>query len=154
MLLAMVACTILVLVTVVFHYEALRVTSDLLPRLTLPPRQRMLVVLIAVFAVHLAEVWLFGIDYLVIDRHVETGGFGGEAPGGLDDYVYFSLVTYTSLGFGELYPLGSLRLLAGIECLLGLLLIGWSASFTYLAMQELWGLHRELLAARRERRGS
>ena len=45
----------------------------------------------------------------------------------------FSLVTYTSLGYGDIAPLGPARLLAGIESL-----IAWSASFTYLEMQRHW----------------
>jgi hypothetical protein len=33
-----------------------------------------------------------------------------------------------------------MRLITGIEALNGLLLIGWSASFTYLAMQKFWNI--------------
>ena len=33
---------------------------------------------------------------------------------------------------------GELRLLAGVEALNGLLLIGWSASYTYIAMERFW----------------
>ena len=36
-----------------------------------------------------------------------------------------------------------MRLLAGVEGLLGLLMIGWSASFTYLMMEKLWLDHRQ-----------
>ena len=50
----------------------------------------------------------------------------------------FSLVTYTSLAYGDIAPLGPARLLAGIEALIGLGLIAWSASFTYLEMQRHW----------------
>jgi len=32
--------------------------------------------------------------------------------------------------------------MAGIETLTGLVMIAWSASFTYLAMEKFWGLHR------------
>jgi hypothetical protein len=35
-----------------------------------------------------------------------------------------------------------MRLIAGVESLDGLVLIGWSASFTYLAMEEYWGSKR------------
>ena|ERR671922_80488 len=35
-------------------------------------------------------------------------------------------------------PLKELRLLAGMEALNGLLLIGWSASYTYIAMERFW----------------
>ena len=52
--------------------------------------------------------------------------------------MYFSAETYTSLGFGDVTPLGPIRLLAGVEALNGLLLIGWSASYTFIAMERFW----------------
>jgi hypothetical protein len=52
--------------------------------------------------------------------------------------VYFSAETYTSLGYGDVVPHGDLRLLAGMEALNGLLLIGWTASYTYISMERLW----------------
>jgi hypothetical protein len=62
---------------------------------------------------------------------------------GFQDCLYFSVVTYTSLGFGDHVPVSHARLIAGVEALNGLLLIGWSASFTYLAMERYWPLHGE-----------
>jgi hypothetical protein len=67
------------------------------------------------------------------------GGLSGHLEGDLLDYFYFSMATYTTLGIGDLHPSGVMRLIAGIESLNGLVLIGWSASFTYLTMEELWG---------------
>ncbi len=149
----MIAATLLVLATVVIHYEALRMTSRALPRLTaLAPRQRLVAVLVAIFAAHTVEVWVYGGAYLVLDRFIDIGGFKGEVPVALHDYVYFSTVTYSSLGYGDLYPTGGLRLVAGVEAINGLLLIGWSASYTYLAMIELWGLHEEFVETRRKER--
>jgi len=55
----------------------------------------------------------------------------------------FSAETYTTIGLGDTYPLGPLRLITGIEALNGLLLIGWSASFTYLAMQKFWNIKEQ-----------
>ena len=57
--------------------------------------------------------------------------------------MYFSAETYTSLGFGDLTPNGPVRLLAGVEALNGLLLIGWSASFTYISMERFWSAFAE-----------
>ena len=54
------------------------------------------------------------------------------------DVLYFSAVVYSTLGFGDLMPLGPVRLLAGIESLTGLVLITWTASFTYLEMRAYW----------------
>ena len=39
------------------------------------------------------------------------------------DIFYFSLVNYTSLGLGDIYPTGHSRFLAGLESLNGFLLI-------------------------------
>jgi len=72
---------------------------------------------------------------------VSPAGIGGIHQGTLVDYVYFSVVTYTSLGFGDVYPVDNMRLVSGVEALTGLLMIAWSASFTYLAMEQFWPLH-------------
>lgn len=67
------------------------------------------------------------------------GSLAGHIEGGLLDYFYFSMATYTTLGIGDLHPSGVMRLVAGVESLNGLVFIGWSASFTYLTMEEFWG---------------
>ena len=43
-----------------------------------------------------------------------------------------------------------MRLVAGVESLNGLVLIGWSASFTYLTMEEFWGRKRGAPSAKSE----
>ena len=45
---------------------------------------------------------------------------------------------YETLGFGDIYPTGALRVVCGIESLIGLLMVGWTASFTYLEMRRYW----------------
>ena len=70
---------------------------------------------------------------------MDVGSLAGPAGFSLINCLYFSAETYTSLGFGDLTPVGPVRLLAGVEALNGLLLIGWSASFLYLAMERFWG---------------
>ncbi|NIQ12844.1 MAG: two pore domain potassium channel family protein, partial [Candidatus Dadabacteria bacterium] len=47
--------------------------------------------------------------------------------------------TYTSLGMGDIYPLGRpIRFLTGLESLTGLVLITWTASFLFIEMQRFW----------------
>jgi hypothetical protein len=142
MLPAMIASTLLVFATILIHYEALRFTSDYLRHLRIPPRPRILVVICAVFAAHTVEVWLYAFAYWTSIELFNLGGFGGQPVAGFEDSLYFSAVTYTSLGLGDYYPTRGLRLIAGVEALNGLVLIGWSASFTYLVMEAYWPLHR------------
>jgi len=56
----------------------------------------------------------------------------------LEKAVYFSLVTFTTLGYGDLTIQTDFRILSGIEAINGMLLIGWSTALMYAAMQEIW----------------
>lgn len=158
MILAMTISVVLVLTTILMHYEALRATSLLLPRLTaMPPRTRIIFVIVAVFAAHTTEVYLYTLGYwlLVTYDPIGTGAMVTHADGrpsvDLADLVYFSTITFTTIGFGDMVPRGAVRLISGVQGLNGLLLIGWSASFTYLCMERLWPVHAERRHARRQR---
>lgn len=140
-MLAMAVAGGLVLLTVLIHYEAMRLITLLLPRIRIAPRLRILVVILGVFTAHTVEVWVFGVSYWAMSGTLGLGAVSGYMSGHLLDYVYFSVVVYTSLGFGDIQPYELLRLVAGVEALVGLLMIGWSASFTYIMMERLWGEH-------------
>jgi hypothetical protein len=56
----------------------------------------------------------------------------------LPDFVYFSAMTYSTVGFGDAVPVGAIRFLAGMEALTGFVMITWSASYTFLEMQRDW----------------
>jgi hypothetical protein len=154
MILAMLTVTGLVIASILIHYEVMRLTMTHLRELPVPPRMRVLGVVVALFAAHTAEVWLYGIGYWLLLGRMTPGGFGGEQMpagfAGFEECLYFSAVTYTSLGFGDLYPVGHFRLIAGVEALNGLLLIGWSASFAYIAMERFWPLNSTLRRGRGE----
>jgi hypothetical protein len=129
-----VACT-----TVGVHFEALASLNRWLPHLKRSARLRVLLLILAVLVVHTAEIWLFGGAVWAISHFPELGSIKGAEHGlKLLDAVYLSTTTYTTLGYGDLVPAGPLRLLLGIEALTGLVLITWSASFTYLEMQRDW----------------
>lgn len=44
---------------------------------------------------------------------------------------YFSLVTYTTVGYGDVLVGEQWRMLAGVEALTGILMCGWSAGFFF-----------------------
>jgi hypothetical protein len=72
-------------------------------------------------------------------EYADVGTLRGSSGFTLVSCLYFSSETYTSLGFGDITPVGPIRLIAGVEALNGLLLIGWSVSYAYLAMERFWG---------------
>ena len=102
-------------------------------------RRAMLKIIFALLALHVLEIGCYGLAYWWLVKVPDTGYVHGEH--GMDhlfDAVYFSAATYTTVGFGDLSPVGAIRLVSGLESLVGLLLITWSASFTYLEMSRLW----------------
>lgn len=128
--------------TFFFHYEGLRFLSIGPWSMRVNPRMEMQIIIFLVFVLHIVEIAVWGFAYWFGDKVLDIGAFGGNHAIQFLDYVYFSVETYTSLGYGDIYPIGALRLLAGVECLGGLLLLGWSASFTFLQMQLYWVRHK------------
>ncbi len=110
----------------------------LLPGLQILPRFKVLLGVLGALVAHVIEIWIFAIAYLLLIKSNQFGYLTGELQHGLLDYVYYSFVTYTSLGLGDIVPHGDIRYLSGLEALIGLLLIAWSASFLYMEMQKYW----------------
>ena len=54
------------------------------------------------------------------------------------DALYFSGSVYTSLGFGDIVPANGGQVLAVSEAVTGLVLIAWTASYTFFHMQSHW----------------
>ena len=131
-------CALLVVMTTVIHYEVLRGLSALLAALDVRSRAKLLVVIFATFAAHAVEILLYALAVYLLAHYAQLGALGGRGGSSLSAALYFSAETYTSLGYGDVVPTGDLRLLAGVEALNGLLLIGWSASYTYIAMERYW----------------
>lgn len=132
------ACALLVASTTVVHYEVLRGLHAGLAALAIPARRKLLLVILGAFAAHALEMALYGFAFYALIAYFAAGSMAGPAGFSMSICMYFSAETYTSLGFGDITPVGPIRLLAGIEALNGLLLIGWSASFTYIAMERFW----------------
>lgn len=141
--LVVVAVTMLaVAVSVLIHYEALSLLSRRLASLGGQRHRRVLFGIYGVLFVHVLEIWTFGLALYVLAQFGPLfGDIHGIAHDSLFDHVYFSAVTYTTVGFGDVIPSGPLRFLAGTEALTGFVMITWSASFTYLEMERFW--HRD-----------
>jgi hypothetical protein len=134
----------LVVITVVIHYEALRLLSEHFEQFQLPLRVhlRLVIIMLAIFLTHIAEMLLFAAGMYTASDVFGLGDLGGTAIGTFGDFMYFSVTSYTTLGIGDIVPVGALRVIAGVESLLGLLMITWSASFTFIYMERFWRLGR------------
>lgn len=132
------ATALVVALAVLLHYEGLAWLSRGLLKLHTRARRKVLFAIYGVITIHIAEIWLFGVAIWLLLRLPGAGELVGSATLNLFDAVYLSAVTFTTVGFGDLAPLGPIRFLAGTEALTGFILITWSASFTFLEMERFW----------------
>ena len=129
---------VLLALTTLVHYEVMGAMNLRLQSLQIPSRRKLLVVVFVAFAAHALEILLYGLAFYLLVRFVNVGSLVGPAGVSFASCFYFSAETFTSLGFGDLTPMGSIRFLAGVEALNLLVLIGWTASFLYIAMERFW----------------
>ncbi|MFG6179039.1 ion channel [Halomonas sp. THAF12] len=136
--LAVVGTTLLVVAaSVLLHFEVSSVLSRLMRRTSPSRRRRFLGLMFGLLTAHVAEIWLFGLAAWWLEGTTSGTVAGAPMVNGLD-YVYLSAITYTTLGYGDVFPEGPLRFLMGTESLTGFMLITWSASLTFLEMQRHW----------------
>ncbi len=128
----------IVVACVVLHYEALNWLTGWLKRITLRPRQHILVLIFAILFFHVVEIWIFGVGYFYLISGEGHGALLASHAIGFLDCIYYSAVCFTTLGLGDVIPTGAVRLVTGTEALTGFVLLTWSASFTFVEMQRFW----------------
>ena len=142
--------------TILIHLEGLWL-QRLLPRhLADYPRVGVLAVVMTCLLLHVVEISLYAGGFMVGDKLFGVGQFTDEPHLDAMAYFYYSAITFTAVGYGDILPTGDIRLLAVAESLNGLLLIGWSGAYNFIAMQKLWSDRadelREVRKAERQKR--
>lgn len=127
---------------VLIHYITFVLLTRFINFMSMKPRHNVIISVYVSIAAHVLEVWVFGVAYFFLLKLDGFGSFDGAFTNTLLDCVYFSFVSYTSLGLGDISPQGMLRFTTGLETLTGLVLISWTASFVYYEMQKHWTIYR------------
>ena len=131
---------VLISVAVAIHFQALRGLSGVQDRLTVSGPLKILLVIFGLIIAHIFEAGAFAGGYAFGEHVLHLGSFIGASRMSASQLFYFSIEAFTTQGVGDVYPVGPLRLIASLEPLAGLILIGWSGSFTFLAMRLDWRL--------------
>lgn len=78
------------------------------------------VAILGIFMAITMHIWLWAFAYMILHLpELKT----------LEDAVYFSTVTFTTLGYGDLVLKDNWRVMSGIEAANGIVLLGWSTAF-------------------------
>lgn len=89
---------------------------------------RVSVVVLLMFLVSVLEVIIWATTYLLL------GLFDGLEPA-----VYFSMVTFTTLGYGDLVLEENWRLLASFQAANGIIMFGWTTAVVIAVVQRVYG---------------
>jgi len=84
---------------------------------------------------HIIEVGVWAVVYLALPDIAEVGTF--------EEAIYFSTVTFSSLGYGDIVIQGSWRLLTAIESMAGVLIFGWSTALLFAVVQRIWDVPQD-----------
>jgi len=119
---------LLVIITVTMHFIGLVGLSWFLQRRWREHRKRLtsmfwqgvsvVIIVVGLFGLHALQIWVYALAYILL------GEFHT-----LEEALYFSTSTFTTVGFGDLVLDERWRMLSAAESANGFLLIGWSTAF-------------------------
>lgn len=130
MLIQLIISTLMVLLTVAIHGAGLLYLARLLrlekrdeqfehiSPISLQGISVTFCVVIALFVLHGIEIWLYAALYLIVDAMPD-----------LQMAVYFSTITYSTIGYDDGGISAAWSLVAAIEGINGVILLGWSTGF-------------------------
>jgi hypothetical protein len=117
---------VIISATVIIHavglIEVTRLVGRITDRVRLDGRRSrimaMVIIVLGTLAVLTVEVWLWAVAHHVV----------GSFPD-FETALYFSIVSFSTLGYGDVIPPEEWRIFAALEGINGFLLIGWSTAY-------------------------
>jgi len=77
-------------------------------------------IVLALIAIHGFEIWAYALLYLGID-----------AVKGLENALYYSTISYSTVGYNDVHIAEPWKLLGAFESIAGMILLGWSTAFFF-----------------------
>jgi voltage-gated potassium channel len=121
----LILATLMVLAIILIHLvglatltRLLRSHSRVMRKVRLLPFTLLLGASVGLIFIHTVEIWLYAAIYL---------GFGAFSH--FEEALYFSTVTYASIGYGDMLLPHDWRIFGAIEGPVGIMMLGWSTAF-------------------------
>jgi voltage-gated potassium channel len=115
----MVVAVVLVhLASLTILIRLLRSHHRLMRRVRVLPFTLLLGATVGIVGIHTVEIWLYAALYLGL------GAFGH-----FEQALYYSTITYTTIGYGDVLMPVRWRILGAIEGAIGIIMLGWSTAF-------------------------
>lgn len=118
-----------------FHHFALSGLRRVTKSDRLLPDTAIILAFVGLLLIHVIEILFFAGVY----RIVIVSGWGDLSPQASDwtGLIYFSGITFTTLGYGQAEMTGFVKLVSMMQALGGFMVLTWSATFIYTVWKKL-----------------
>jgi hypothetical protein len=119
--------TLLISATVLIHTVGLIVMSRWMSRIVgwlrlhrheFGKTVAMMTIVLSLFFLHTIEIWLWAAVFVAVG-----------VVSGFENALYFSIATFSTLGYGDILAAHEWRIFAALEGIDGFILIGWSIAY-------------------------
>ncbi|PCJ99967.1 MAG: K+ channel TrkA-N [Zetaproteobacteria bacterium] len=86
----------------------------------------LVMIVLGVFIAHIVEIWVWAMFYIYVDAIPD-----------LEEALYFSTTTFTTVGYGDVFLGKDWRLVSAFQSANGFILFGWSTAFIFEVMSKL-----------------
>ena len=126
---------LLLMITTAIHAVAMKFARDLVhshagrlrQRLRTFPLYNVLGIILLMFVALFLQVYLWALTYLLLGAIEE-----------LEQALYFSMVTFTTLGYGDIVLPAKWNLLSSIEGANGIMMVGWTTAIVMAVVQRVY----------------
>jgi Ion channel len=115
--------------------RALRIRERLFRRLRIMPQLLLFAGAVGIVVIHALEIWFYALLYVYLHAFSQ-----------LEQALYFSIVTYSTLGYGDLLMPHEWRILGATEAPVGVIMLGWSTAFLISLLSQIRLLGEDWLA--------
>ncbi len=142
MLIQLVLASVMAALIVLVHLFGLAVLARLLRshsrfmrHVQILPLTLLLGATLGILAIHTVEIWIYAALYLKLHAFAD-----------FEEALYYSTVTYASIGYGDVLMPHAWRILGAIEGAVGIIMLGWSIAFLVSLLTQLRVLRHDWLS--------
>ncbi len=146
MLIQLILATLMVVTIALVHLSGLAILtrilrshSRLMRKLQIRPLTLLLTATVGIIAIHTSEIWAYALVYL------QLGAFAH-----FEEALYYSTVTYASIGYGDVLMPHNWRIFGAIEGAAGVIMLGWSTAYLVSLLVQLRLVGHDWLALENE----
>lgn len=122
----------------ILHNAALALIARATPKGLRPGRVPPSFVFAGLALIHLVEIAIYALAYMLLEHWLWPDSFSGNHQGRWSDWLYYSGINFTTLGYTGIDVTGPMRMVSMMQSLGGFMVLTWSATYLYTVCEGYW----------------